>query len=711
MLAYTTGRVVVTPAASARSNARALRTPSGATARRGAILRVRVVGGGAATRRASHVAAALGSEDDDDEGFADIDRIAEEDEAARTGSDSVGGLVAQSREDELMSIGSHEVVEFGLSGRPLYVCQSMWWLRLSQLKTYPPDALELRDYARRSGLSFERVERWFNDALDYYHALPLVDKATYADECEKKLKKMDELTAKLGEERPVMFLGRDDDPVFLDAPWNADGKLTYEEQERFTLEDPLYATMTDLPSVMAAEAEAAQQEQDVEEALDDEAIARIPQDGSVDKPFLVNPYVHSKSGTWSIEKPVGPPSQYEETETWLEAGGWDALPDHEIVSAVDGGALKYVGVNNDEHVPRDLWKLDRPAERDTLAVAEEVSSDSIVREARKYIGELGRKLLHKLEIGEELEGTVNSLELYHGALVDCGCEVDGLIPISETEWPRVRDALTLGTKVRVKVSAVHQKWWRFRFPIELKILEPDVGHLITKHPHEDGPPINIFSGETVPFAHEDAGRPLDRFQAAADVDEEALAATRKQQISDWVDLRMQETVTKDKGKVQRNRMQKAIAEALAANDLGDGKAVITPPDEDAEDDHSKIISDSGAAAALGGTSALRAMEERTEEMIAAEEEEEEAALFGSNKQVSAAGKRQDPEAVEEGDDEEEAVDTSAEDNLAMKLNPEAEDTRGGMISGVDDLGPAPGDIDDDEDGDDDDDDDVVAGAR
>ena len=288
---------------------------------------------------------------------------------------------------------------------------------------------------------------------------------------------------------------------------------------------------------------------------------------------------------------------------------------------------------------------------------------------------------------------------------------DGLIPISETEWPRVRDALTLGTKVRVKVSAVHQKWWRFRFPIELKILEPDVGHLITKHPHEDGPPINIFSGETVPFAHEDAGRPLDRFQAAADVDEEALAATRKQQISDWVDLRMQETVTKDKGKVQRNRMQKAIAEALAANDLGDGKAVITPPDEDAEDDHSKIISDSGAAAALGGTSALRAMEERTEEMIAAEEEEEEAALFGSNKQVSAAGKRQDPEAVEEGDDEEEAVDTSAEDNLAMKLNPEAEDTRGGMISGVDDLGPAPGDIDDDEDGDDDDDDDVVAGAR
>ena len=140
---------------------------------------------------------------------------------------------------------------------------------------------------------------------------------------------------------------------------------------------------------MAAEAEAAQQEQDVEEALDDEAIARIPQDGSVDKPFLVNPYVHSKSGTWSVEKPVGPPSQYEETETWLEAGGWDALPDHEIVSAVDGGALKYVGVNNDEHVPRDLWKLDRPAEQGHTAVAEGGVLGLPRARGEAAIGELG----------------------------------------------------------------------------------------------------------------------------------------------------------------------------------------------------------------------------------------------------------------------------------------------------------------------------------
>ena len=46
--------------------------------------------------------------------------------------------------------------------------------------------------------------------------------------------------------------------------------------------------------------------------------------------------------------------------------------------------------------------------------------------------------------------------------------------------------------------------------------------------------------------------------------------------------------------------------------------------------------------------------------------------------------------MEEGDDEETTVDTAAEDNLAMNLNPEAEDTRGGMLNGVDDLEPRTG---------------------
>ena len=236
------------------------------------------------------VTAAQDDEDDElDEGFGDIDRLVADDEV-KSAADS--DLSSPSVEQRLMNIGVNEVVEFGLSGRPLYVCQTMWWLRLSQLKTYAPDAGEVRDMARRSGLAERTVHKWFADALDHYHGLSLADKARYAAESDTKLKKLEALTVKLGEDDPLVFRGRDDDPVFMDAPWNEDGVLTPEEQEELTLEDPLYQTMTSLPGVMAAEAAAAKVEKDTEEGLDDDAVARIPQDGSAEKPFLVLSLIH-----------------------------------------------------------------------------------------------------------------------------------------------------------------------------------------------------------------------------------------------------------------------------------------------------------------------------------------------------------------------------------------------------------------------------------
>ena len=202
---------------------------------------------------------------------------------------------------------------------------------------------------------------------------------------------------------------------------------------------------------------------------------------------------------------------------------------------------------------RDRLDIAMPSNADSLAVAEEIDSDGILRDAVRHTGDLSRKQLHDLTIGEELEGKIVSLELYHGALVDCGCETDGLIPISEDDWPDLVDTLTMGTKVKVKVKAVHERWWRFRFPIELDILSPNVGHLIKTHPHEDGPPINIYSGETVPYANMDAGRPLDKFFEVSDVDEEEEERLRVQAISDWVDEKMAETEQKTTKK--GNRMQ------------------------------------------------------------------------------------------------------------------------------------------------------------
>ena len=56
--------------------------------------------------------------------------------------------------------------------------------------------------------------------------------------------------------------------------------------------------------------------------------------------------MHSKAGSWSIVKKVGPPTAFEESIEW-SSGGWEALLDHEIASAADGGALKFVGVSDE----------------------------------------------------------------------------------------------------------------------------------------------------------------------------------------------------------------------------------------------------------------------------------------------------------------------------------------------------------------------------
>ena len=58
------------------------------------------------------------------------------------------------------------------------------------------------------------------------------------------------------------------------------------------------------------------------------------------------------------------------------------------------------------------------------------------------------------------------------------------------------------------------------------------------------------------------------------------------------------------------------------------------------------------------------------------------------------------------------MDSAANDGFATNMNPEAEDTRGGLVKGVDDFQAKPEDFDDDDEGDDDEDDEMgVPGAR
>ena len=127
MLVITSARVVARPASAAvRTSGGRLRSRASVAPARQilGLSRVRSVGGGPALSRRRVVGAALADEDDElDEGFGDIDRLAADDEAkSAADSDLSDPSVEQTFRCD---IGVNEVAEFGLSGRPLYVCQTM----------------------------------------------------------------------------------------------------------------------------------------------------------------------------------------------------------------------------------------------------------------------------------------------------------------------------------------------------------------------------------------------------------------------------------------------------------------------------------------------------------------------------------------------------------------------------------------------------------
>ncbi|KAF8068209.1 hypothetical protein HT031_001895 [Scenedesmus sp. PABB004] len=82
-----------------------------------------------------------------------------------------------------------------------------------------------------------------------------------------------------------------------------------------------------------------------------------------------------------------------------------------------------------------------------------------------------RLKLSELEEGDELTGVVTDLWLWHGALVDVLAEFKGLIAIRQGEWEDVEVELLPGAEV---VARVHKlpEWPKYRFPIQLELLEP-----------------------------------------------------------------------------------------------------------------------------------------------------------------------------------------------------------------------------------------------
>ena len=70
-----------------------------------------------------------------------------------------------------------------------------------------------------------------------------------------------------------------------------------------------------------------------------------------------------------------------------------------------------------------------------------------------------------------------------------------VIWVSEPDWIRVRDVLDLDVTVTVRVRAVRDPL-RFRFPLELECVTPDVSDLLSRSPPES-PPILLYDDENI----------------------------------------------------------------------------------------------------------------------------------------------------------------------------------------------------------------------
>ncbi|CAA0806950.1 Nucleic acid-binding- OB-fold-like protein [Striga hermonthica] len=100
-------------------------------------------------------------------------------------------------------------------------------------------------------------------------------------------------------------------------------------------------------------------------------------------------------------------------------------------------------------------------------------------------------------------GKVTAIHLYQGAFVDIGGVHDGWVPIKRNDWYWIRHHIKVGMHVIVEIVAKRDPY-RFRFPIELRFVDPNIDHLIFNK--FDYPPI--FHRDSNPDElRRDSGRP------------------------------------------------------------------------------------------------------------------------------------------------------------------------------------------------------------
>ncbi|CAA3031802.1 PLASTID TRANSCRIPTIONALLY ACTIVE 10 [Olea europaea subsp. europaea] len=123
--------------------------------------------------------------------------------------------------------------------------------------------------------------------------------------------------------------------------------------------------------------------------------------------------------------------------------------------------------------------------------------------------------------GQICAGKVTALQLYQGAFVDIGGVHDGWVPIKRNDWYWIRHHIKVGMHVIVEILAKRDPY-RFRFPIELRFVDPNIDHLIFNR--FEFPPIFHRDEDVNPDElRRDCGRPpVPRKDPDIKVEEEPL---------------------------------------------------------------------------------------------------------------------------------------------------------------------------------------------
>eukprot|EP00257_Ricinus_communis_P022547 XP_015582308.1 protein PLASTID TRANSCRIPTIONALLY ACTIVE 10 [Ricinus communis] len=123
--------------------------------------------------------------------------------------------------------------------------------------------------------------------------------------------------------------------------------------------------------------------------------------------------------------------------------------------------------------------------------------------------------------GQICEGQITTIHLYQGAFVDVGGVYDGWVPIRGNDWYWIRHHIKVGMHVIVEILGKRDPY-RFRFPIEMRFVWPNIDHLIFNR--FEFPPIFHRDEDTnLDELRRDCGRPpVPRKDLGTKPEEEAL---------------------------------------------------------------------------------------------------------------------------------------------------------------------------------------------